>query len=176
VNSAVEVETKGQAAAALIEPGPYGQDVEGALRMWIALARAYGTVSRSVATKVAEYELTTSQFGILEALHHLGPLTLGELADKLLVTGGNVTYVMDRLQRDGLVTRRRCSQDRRVVWAELTPDGRALIEEVFPQHAEFLHDTLGVLDSAERAELRTLLKKLGKGIQARLAAAPEDAR
>ena len=136
------------------------------LRLWIALARAYGTVARRVATKVAEYDLTTAQFGILEALHHLGQLTLGDLAEKLLVTGGNVTYVMDRLQREGLVSRRRCSQDRRVVWAELTPDGRALMEEIFPDHAAFVHDTVGVLDDAEQAQLRGLLKKLGKGIVA----------
>lgn len=146
-------------------------DVEESLRLWIALARAYGTMARAVAGKVHEYELTTAQFGVLEALHHLGPLTLGDLAGKLLVTGGNVTYVMDRLQRDGLVNRRRCSEDRRVVWAELTAEGTALMEQIFPDHARFITDTVSVLNAGERAELRVLLKKLGKGI----VAAQEDA-
>jgi len=138
-----------------------------ALRLWIALARCYGTVHKAVAHKVDEYELTTAQFGVLEVLHHLGPVTLGDLADKLLVTGGNVTYVMDRLQKDGLVTRRRCSEDRRVIWAQLTDEGKSLIEEVFPRHAAYIEELVTVLDAEERTELRRLLKKLGKGIAAR---------
>ena len=145
------------------ETSPAGEK-DPSLRLWIALARAYGTVHKAVSHRVADYDLTTAQFGVLEALHHLGPLTLGDLAEKLLVTGGNVTYVMDRLQREGLVTRRRCSTDRRVVWAELTEDGSHLIEQVFPYHAEFIRDLLGGLAADERETLRQLLKKLGKSI------------
>ena len=85
----------------------WSEEEELSLRLWIALARCYSTVAREVASRVAEYGLTTPQFGVLEALYHLGPLSLGELADKLLVTGGNITYVMDRLERDGLVERGR---------------------------------------------------------------------
>jgi len=81
----------------------WGAEEERALRVWIALARCYSTFARSVTCGVSEYGLTTPQFGVLEALLHLGPLSLGELADKLLVTGGNVTYVMDRLEEQGLV-------------------------------------------------------------------------
>lgn len=150
-------------ATTAAETSPTGE-TDPSLRLWIALARAYGTVHKAVSQRVAEYDLTTAQFGVLEALHHLGPLTLGDLADKLLVTGGNVTYVMDRLQREGLVTRRRCSTDRRVVWAELTEDGRHLIEQVFPHHAEFIRELMAGLGADERETLRRLLKKLGKSI------------
>ncbi|HSR41118.1 MAG TPA: MarR family transcriptional regulator [Longimicrobiales bacterium] len=139
-------------------------DEERALRLWIALARCYSTFSRAVAAKVSEYGLTTAQFGILEALHHVGPLSLGELADKLLVTGGNVTYVMDRLEEQGLVRRVRSGEDRRVVVARLTDEGRKLIEDVFPGHAAFIHELAERLGTGEQEELRGLLKKLGKGI------------
>lgn len=149
------------------DEGVYPRDEIAALRLWTALARCYGTVHRAIAHKVDEYDLTTAQFGVLEVLHHLGPVTLGDLADKLLVTGGNVTYVMDRLQKDGLVTRRRCSDDRRVVWAQLTDEGKSLIEQVFPGHAEYIAEMVTVLDAEEQSELRHLLKKLGKGIAAR---------
>ena len=98
---------------------------ERALRLWIALARCYVTFSRAVACKVAEYDLTAPQFGVMEALLHKGPLSLGELAEKLLVTGGNVTYVMDRLEAQGLVVRERSGDDRRVVRAHLTSKGRS---------------------------------------------------
>jgi MarR family 2-MHQ and catechol resistance regulon transcriptional repressor len=138
---------------------------ERALRLWIALARSYSTFSRAVACKVQEYGLTTPQFGILEALHHLGPLSLGDLAEKLLVTGGNVTYVMDRLEEQGLVYRERSSDDRRIVQAKLSPKGKALIASVFSGHAEYVARLAGYLSEEEQEEARRLLKKLGRAIK-----------
>jgi MarR family 2-MHQ and catechol resistance regulon transcriptional repressor len=148
------------------EPAPrdWSEEEEQALRLWISLARCYVTFSRAVACKVAEYDLTAPQFGVLEALYHLGPLSLGELAEKLLVTGGNVTYVMDRLEAQGLVARERSGDDRRVVKAHLTSKGRATIAGVFPGHVEFVKGLVQGLDSGEREGLRALLKKLGKTV------------
>ena len=145
-------------------PRAWPEDRERALRLWIALARCYSTYARAISCKITEYGLTAPQFGVLEALHHLGPLALGELADKLLVTGGNVTYVMDRLEEQGYVKRERSPLDRRVVQAKLTPEGRALIADVFPGHGEFIERLSGHLASAEQDELRRLLKKLGVAI------------
>jgi len=142
----------------------WGPEEERALRVWITLARCYATFSRSITCRVAEYGLTTPQFGILEALLHLGPLSLGELAEKLLVTGGNVTYVMDRLEERGLVYREQSEDDRRVIQAKLTPEGRRVISEVFPSHADFVRELVSVLDPGEQEALRALLKKLGKGL------------
>ncbi len=153
---------------------PWSDDEDRSLRLWIALARAYATVSREVSTKIGEYGLTTAQFGVLEALHHLGPLPLGELADKLLVTGGNVTYVMDRLEARGLASRCRSEQDRRVISAALTPAGRDLMVEVFPGHATFIAGLTSTLSPAEQDDARRLLKALGRGI-AGDDAAPADA-
>lgn len=140
---------------------------ETALRLWIALARCYATYSKAVSCKIQEYGLTPPQFGIIEALHHLGPLSLGELADKLLVTGGNVTYVMDRLEEQGLVVRERSPADRRIVQAKLTPRGKELIGRVFPEHAIYIEELASHLDPAEREELRRLLKKLGRAVRDR---------
>jgi len=142
----------------------WSEEEEEALRLWINLARCYVTFSRAVACKVAEYDLTAPQFGVLEALYHLGPLSLGELAEKLLVTGGNVTYVMDRLEVQDLVVRERSGDDRRVVRAHLTTKGRATIDAVFPGHVDFVRNLVQGLEPSDRDTLRTLLKKLGKGI------------
>lgn len=108
--------------------------------------------------------MTTPQFGVLEALYHIGPLSLGELASKLLVTGGNVTYVMDRLEQQGLVERERSKEDRRVVKARLTAEGRKLVDGVFPQHATAIAELVRHLEPGEQEELRRLLKLLGTGI------------
>jgi MarR family 2-MHQ and catechol resistance regulon transcriptional repressor len=135
-----------------------------ALGVWIALARCYATFTKAVAAKVQDYDLTVPQFGALEALYHLGPLSLGDLAEKLLVTGGNVTFVMDRLEAQGLVTRYRSDSDRRVVRARLTDAGRDLVARVFPEHAEYIEKLCRHLEPAEQEEIRRLLKQLGKGI------------
>ena len=139
------------------------QDV--ALRLWITLARCYATYAKAIAAKVQDYGLTTPQFGTLEALYHLGPLSLGELAEKLLVTGGNVTYVMDRLEDQGLVYRYRRPDDRRVILARLTPEGRDLVAEVFPGHASYVEHLSRHLTADEQKQLSGLLKSLGTGIQ-----------
>lgn len=144
---------------------PEGQ--ERALRLWIALARCYSTYARAVSCKVHEYGLTTPQFGVLEALYHLGPLSLGDLAGKLLVTGGNVTYVMDRLEEQGLVYRERSPLDRRIIQAKLTTRGHEIMRTVFPEHGEFIEELSGDLTEAEQEQLRVLLKKLGRSLQAR---------
>lgn len=143
---------------------PWSDEEEEALRLWIALARCDATFSRRVSAWIHEQDLTLPQFGILEALHHLGPLTLGDLAEKLLVTGGNVTYVMDRLEEQGLVERDRSGPDRRVVTARLTVMGAEVISEVFPDHAAFINRLTAHLTRTEKSELRELLKKLGKGL------------
>ncbi len=139
-----------------------------ALRAWVVLARSYHSFARLVAQDLAAHGLTPPQFGVMEVLYHKGPLTLGDLADKLLVTGGNITYVMDRLERDGMVSRVRCDQDRRVVRAELTCAGRALIDRIFPAHAEMIGDAVGVLSDDEMRLLRGHLKRVGLSAQAKL--------
>jgi MarR family 2-MHQ and catechol resistance regulon transcriptional repressor len=138
---------------------------ETALRLWVTLARCHATYAKAIAGKVQDYGLTTPQFGTLEALYHLGPLSLGELADKLLVTGGNVTYVMDRLEDQGLVYRYRRPDDRRVIQARLTKEGRDLVAEVFPGHASYAEHLSRHLTEEEQKVLGGLLKTLGTGIQ-----------
>lgn len=150
------------------------EDERRTLRLWITLARCYQTFARESAHHLAKHGLTTAQFGVMEALYHLGPTKLGDLADKLLVSGGNVTYVMDRLAALGYVTRDRCSEDRRVFWASLTEQGREFIAEVFPDHAAHLSAATDHLTGPEKESLRALLKKLGTGMAAPNASAAAE--
>jgi MarR family 2-MHQ and catechol resistance regulon transcriptional repressor len=132
-----------------------------ALRAWIVLARAYHTILRAVSRDATRHGLTIGQFAVLEALYHNGRLALGRIGSLLLVTAGNVTYVVDQLERRGLVRRERCPNDRRVIYASLTPEGRALLDVIFPKHARFVATLFDTLDAAEQTELRRLPKKLG---------------
>src|SRR3712207_3630263 len=84
-----------------------------ALRLWIALARAHNAVQAHAAADVARHGLTISEFAVLEVLYHKGPLLLGEVQRRILVSSGGITYLVDRLEKRGLVERRDCPGDRR---------------------------------------------------------------
>jgi MarR family 2-MHQ and catechol resistance regulon transcriptional repressor len=141
------------------------RDTAAALKAWVVLARAYLAISRHVAADVARYGLTASEFGILEALYHKGPLLLGDLQKKILVTSGGVTYLVDRLAGKGLVTRESFPGDKRSRFAVLTPEGSALIKQIFPQHAKRLGKVLGALSPKEQKRLTGMLRTLGKGAE-----------
>ena len=137
----------------------HAQDV--ALKLFVVLSRAYTAVTDTMATSMAEFGLTTTEFAILEVLHHKGPLLLGEIQRKILVTSGGITYLVDRLTEKGLVKREECPSDRRARYAVLTPAGDALIRRIFPDHAGRIADALSGLSQAEQEAATTLLRKLG---------------
>ena len=142
-----------------------------ALDAYIKLSRASGTLDARLAHNLARLGLTTGQLGVMEALMHLGPLSQGELGRKLLRSGGNVTTVLDNLERRKLVARTRNAADRRVVTADLTKVGRRLIEKVFPVHARAVAQVMETLSAAEQEELGRLCRKLGRGVADELALA-----
>jgi MarR family 2-MHQ and catechol resistance regulon transcriptional repressor len=131
------------------------------LKLWVVLARAYAAVERQVDADIARHGLTTTEFGILEALHHKGRLLLGEIQRKVLVTSGGITYLVDRLVNKGLVRREDCPGDRRARYAVLTPSGEALIRRIFPEHAAVIAHALSGLSVTEQAEATVLLRRLG---------------
>lgn len=133
------------------------------LKLWVVLARAYQAIGARAEAHAREHDLTIAEFGVLEALHHDGPALLGELQKKLLVSSGGVTWLVDRLERRGLVERAACDEDRRARYARLTEPGRRFIAKVFPAHAEVIRDACASLTGAEQRELVALLRTLGKG-------------
>jgi MarR family 2-MHQ and catechol resistance regulon transcriptional repressor len=135
--------------------------VDAALRLWVVLARAYGAVSRQAELDIARHGLTGMEFGILEVLHHKGPLLLGEIQRKVLVTSGGITYLVDKLEAKGLVERQECPEDRRARYAALTPAGATLIRRIFPAHAKVMARVLSGLDRQEQVEATKLMRKLG---------------
>ena len=131
------------------------------LKLWIVVARAYGAIAKHVEAEVARHELTSMEFGILEALYHKGPMILGDIQKKILVTSGGITYLVDRLVTKGLVKRQECPEDRRARYAVLTPAGSALIHAIFPAHARAIARAVSGLTASERVEATTLMRKLG---------------
>lgn len=134
-----------------------------ALDSYIKLSRAAESVGTRINHHLGRYDLTVSQFGVLEALHHLGPLQVGQLGEKILKSSGNMTLVIDNLVKRGLVQRRRREDDRRCIDIHLTEDGSQLVQRIWPAHLEQVTTALDVLSGDEQAQLAALCRKLGLG-------------
>lgn len=131
-----------------------------ALATFSRLSRTVGMVRRSVYSGLSDTRLTESQVNVLELLHNLGPLPQKEIAKSLSVTGGNITMVVDNLQKRDLVERKRWQEDRRVVHVQLTDLGRETIESYIPLHIKKVLGTFDGLDPKEQKLLQSLCDKL----------------
>lgn len=136
-------------------------DSKTALKLWVVLARAFAAVQQRASEDVARHGLTLAEFAVLEALYHKGPMLLGEVQKKVLVSSGGVTYLVDRLGERGLVRRKLCAEDRRARWAELTSEGQELMQRIFPEHAECIAEVMSGLSVEEQRQLTHLLRELG---------------
>ena len=145
-----------------------------ALKLWIVLARAFGTVEHRAAADAARHGLTLAEFGVLEALYHKGPLLLGDLQRRILVSSGGITYLVNRLARRGLVRRERCPEDGRARYATMTASGVALVKRVFPEHARVIAEALGGLTRAQQRDVTRMLRALGHHAAAPLGASETE--
>ena len=143
------------------------EDERRALDTYIKLARASESVARRTLVCVQAAGLTEGQFGVLEALHHLGPLMLSELARKHLRSPNNLTVIVDNLEKLGLARRERDARDRRVTRVSLTERGQQKITALFPLHAAAVAQEMALLSPEEHVVLGSLLRRLGKGAPAR---------
>jgi MarR family transcriptional regulator, 2-MHQ and catechol-resistance regulon repressor len=133
-----------------------------ALNAFINLVRASDSVASHLSAQIEESGLTMGQFGVMEALLHLGPMCQHALGEKLLRSGGNVTLVIDNLEKHGWVRRERQKDDRRMVKIYLTAKGERLIAQVFPGHADAVLREMSRLSADEQETLRRICRKLGQ--------------
>ncbi len=142
-------------------PAPRTAEEQRALKLLIVLSRAANALGAHVARDVSRHGLTPTEFAVLEALHHKGPLLLGDVQRKILLSSGGITYTVDRLAEKGLVERRECTSDRRARYAALTPAGERLMERIFPEHTAAIVEAMSTLTAGEQDELIRLARQLG---------------
>jgi len=131
-----------------------------ALSTFVKLLRATETISATVHGPLTDLNLTVSQFGVLEALYHLGPMCQRDLAKKILKSTGNLTTVIDNLEKRKLVRRKRNENDRRYFDVSLTLKGKNLVKEIFPDHADRIVQAMSYLTKNEQKQFGLLCKKL----------------
>lgn len=132
-----------------------------ALNTYTKLMRAAESVTGRVHRVLSAPKLTISQFGVLEALYHKGPLCQKDIAAKILKSTGNITLVIDNLEKQGLVRRERDMEDRRYLTIHLTETGAALIADVFAAVEKSIVSEMASLTESEQELLGNLCKKLG---------------
>lgn len=132
-----------------------------ALNAYTKLMRAAESVTGRVNRHMAAAGLTISQFGVLEALYHKGPLCQRDIAAKILKSTGNITLVIDNLEKRGLVRRERDTSDRRFLTVHLTDPGTVLIAATFADVEAAIVREMMVLSPREQELLGALCKKLG---------------
>ncbi len=135
------------------------------LKNYVKLARAAETVTAVTHKHLAAEKLTVSQFGVLEALYHLGSMCQRDVAKKILKSTANITTVIDNLEKRGLVERERSEHDRRYITLHITDQGAELIHRIFPSHLAGVVKSLEVLTPHEQELLGALCKKLGMAQQ-----------
>ena len=139
-----------------------------AAALWVVLARAYRSMAAFVEHSVASLNIGLSDFMILEALLHKGPLTMSELCEAALITNASMTAAIDRLEEREFVERVASNEDRRVRRVQLTTQGTAVIKRLYARHERDLDEVLSAIPAAERTEVRRALKAIGLAAQAKL--------
>jgi MarR family 2-MHQ and catechol resistance regulon transcriptional repressor len=141
------------------------------VHLWLVLWKATRAVGDVARRHVEGLGFCLSDFGVMEALLHKGPLPVNVLGAKVLLTSGSMTAAVDRLERRGLVRRDEDPNDRRARLVRLTPDGKKLVRGMFSSHEQVMENAVAGLTAKERATLLGLLRKLGRGAEG--FAAPE---
>lgn len=132
------------------------------LKLVIAMARTYDSLFSEMEKNFKEFGLNISEFGVLEMLYHKGDQPVQKVAEKVLVTSGTITYVINKLEKKDLVIRRKCNKDKRVYYVSLTEKGKEFIANIFPKHKDFLNDLFKDLSEESKRELLENLIKFRK--------------
>ncbi|CAN5412325.1 MarR family transcriptional regulator [soil metagenome] len=133
---------------------------EPSVQAYVRLVRSaeglHGEVSRGLAID----GLSASQFSTLKVLRIHGKLAQRDIAKYILKSGGNITVIVDNLEREGLVQRNRDTTDRRIIYVSLTPAGEAKFDELYPDHLSRIREVMAPLTDAECEQLTLLLRKV----------------
>lgn len=140
-------------------------EIKQSLKLFIVLSRATKAINECTNQFFQENGLNPTEFAVLELLYHKGRQPLQKIGNKILLASGSITYVVDKLEKRGYLTRVSCPSDRRITYADITPLGTEFMDELFPKHEQQLHEITSVLTGEEKDLAIDLLKKLGLSIK-----------
>lgn len=148
-----------------------GEPATSAASLWLVMMKAYRSMQNYVEGTLVSMDIGLSDFMILEALLHKGPMSMSHIGEKVLLANPSITAAVDRLERLGFVTRCCAKEDRRVRTVGLSAEGRKVIKKIFAQHERDLEDVMSGVCPQQRAAMRTALKSIGLAARAKADAA-----
>lgn len=131
------------------------------LKLFVVLTRALDAVRKSIEKEIRTYGLNPTEFAVLELLYNKGEQSAQKIGEKVLIASSSITYVVDKLEKKELILRTPFSEDRRIINVSITEEGRQMMDEIFPVHTQGVQRILEGLDTKEKEEMITQLKKLG---------------
>ena len=137
---------------------------DSSLKLFVVMAKAYLAVMEEAELDIKGKGLNFTEFAVLELLYHNGAQSLQRIGNKILLTSGSITYVINKLEKRGFVKREQSLEDRRITYAVITGSGRELMDSLFPEHWEKIRNIMSALTEEERETAILLLKKLGTSI------------
>ena len=132
------------------------------LKSFVVLMKSSKAVQDQIKKDIDSYGMRTSDFTVLEALYHKGRQTVKQISDAVLINTGSITYVIDKLETKGFLERSDCKEDRRVVYIQITDQGKKFMDEIFPKHQLVIEEIFSDLSLEEKEYLIELLKRVGK--------------
>ncbi len=130
------------------------------LELFEKLSKVTDKVRKVQAKQMFEQKLTSPQFNVMDVIYKNGSLPLKKISEELMVTGANITCVVDNLEKEGFVKRVQSSEDRRLINVELTPTGKSKIESIYPEYKQKIAENFSALNETEQKELLELLSKI----------------
>lgn len=141
------------------------KDTEQALKLFIVLSRASKVILEEAHKPSEKSGLNPTEFAVLELLHHKGKQPIQKIGQKILLRSGSMTYVVDKLEKRGLLERLFCEEDKRITYMSITPAGVELMTSIFPEHAENIKSIMSALSAEEQQQAIGLLRKLGLSVK-----------
>ncbi|WP_405098956.1 MarR family winged helix-turn-helix transcriptional regulator [Oceanobacillus sp. FSL H7-0719] len=132
------------------------------LKAFVVIMKASKTLEELVKKDIADHGMKTSDFAILEALYHKGRQTIKQISEAVLINTGSITYVIDKLEKNGYLQRIHCTEDRRVVYIEITPKGNDVMNEIFPKHQKMIEELFTDITDENKRILIDTVKMIGK--------------
>lgn len=136
-------------------------DEELSLKLLIVFSRAFTAVKKKVEEDIRRLGLNPTEFAVLELIYSKGDQPIQKIGKQVLIASSSITYVVDLLEKKGYLKRKPCTEDRRVTFATITDSGKALMDDVFPDHKRAIQEILGGLNIDEKKHMIKQLKKLG---------------
>jgi len=131
------------------------------IKSYIILSKAKNALESIMKQNIESYGLTMNEFSVLEVLNTYERLMVNEIIQKVLIPNSSLTYVLERLESKGYISRIQCTSDKRAFYISITTEGKSLMNEILPKHFKFIQNVYGVLSDNEVEELNRLLKKIG---------------